>query len=96
MGTSSSSPSLSLLEQLIPLDESESLNEVLAIGRFQIYRFRVEPYEMVMRHTRQFTADHQSYRDYQELVQMGLHKLEHKNIAKIHQVSLCKSRVRSM
>ena len=33
-----------LLANLIPIDDGENPNEMLALGRFKIYRFRTEPY----------------------------------------------------
>jgi hypothetical protein len=33
-----------LVANLLPIDDGEMHNEVLALGRFKIYRFRTEPY----------------------------------------------------
>ena len=46
-----------LLANLIPIDDGEMHNEVLALGRFKIYRFRTEPYEIVIKHVRIFTPN---------------------------------------
>lgn len=46
-----------LLQSLIPIDDGENSNEMLSLGRFKIYRFKSEPYEMLMKHVRIFAPD---------------------------------------
>lgn len=44
-----------LLSNLIPIDDGQDDNDMLALGRFKIFRFRTEPYEIVMKHVRILT-----------------------------------------
>ena len=46
-----------LLSSIIPLEDGENSNEMLGLGRFKIYRFKTEPYEMIMKHVRIFSPD---------------------------------------
>jgi hypothetical protein len=79
-----------LLTNLIPIEDAESSNSMLGLGRFKIYRFRTEPYEIVMKHVRTFTPHHPKFQEYEEAARMIAGRLDHKNISKIHSVNICK------
>ena len=81
-----------LLKDLIPIDDGENHNDMLAMGRFKIYRFRTEPYEMVLKHVRVFPADHPGFREQAQVAKELAREVSHKNIARIHCVNLCSSR----
>lgn len=78
-----------LLANLLAIEDGESLNEMLSMGRFKIYRFRSEPYEIVMKHVRVFTPDNPKYALAADIAKTLLESLEHKNVAKLHCVNFC-------
>lgn len=51
-----------LLNNLIPIDDAENDNPMLALGSFKIYRFKIEPYEIVMKHVRTFTPNNPKFK----------------------------------
>lgn len=79
-----------LLTTLMPIDDVENTNPTLGLGRFTIYRFRTEPYEIVMKHVRTFTPNNPKFEEQEETARMIAARIEHKNIAKIHSVNICR------
>jgi hypothetical protein len=63
---------------------------MLALGRFKIYRFRTEPYEIVIKHVRIFTPNNPRFPEYEQAARKTAARIDHKNIAKIHSVNICR------
>ena len=78
-----------LLQSLIPIDDGENPNEMLNLGRFKIYRFRSEPYEMLMKHVRVFAPDNPRFEDYSVMARAVAARIDHKNVARIHSINIC-------
>jgi hypothetical protein len=74
---------------LIPIDDAENPNEMLNLGRFKIYRFRSEPYEMLMKHVRVFAPDNPRCEEYSAMARAVAARIDHKNVAKIHCINIC-------
>ena len=85
-----------LLNQLIPIDDGENNNEMLSIGRFKIFRFRTEPYEIIMKHVRTFSPLSNNLGQFDEAARTIATRLDHKNIAKIHSVNICRRKHNSI
>lgn len=79
-----------LLVNLVPIEDAENHNPMVALGRFSIFRFRTEPYEIVMKHVRTFTPNNPKFQEHEETARMIAARIDHKNVAKIHSVNICK------
>ena len=66
---------------------------MLGLGRFEIYRFKTEPYEIVMKHVRIFSSDNPKYQEYSQIAAKIGQGIDHKNIAKIHSINICTSKI---
>lgn len=62
---------------------------MLALGRFKIYRFRSEPYELLMKHVRTFTPDNPRCLEYSVMARVLASRIDHKNVARIHSLNIC-------
>ena len=66
---------------------------MLELGRFEIYRFKTDPYEIVMKHVRIFASDNPKYKEYSQITAKIDQGIDHKNIAKIHSINICTSKI---
>jgi hypothetical protein len=80
-----------LLENLIPIEDGHNPNEMLGLGRFKIYRFKTEPYEMIMKHVRIFAPDNPKCEEYSNMARAVASRIDHKNVARIHSINICTS-----
>jgi hypothetical protein len=62
---------------------------MLSLGRFRIYRFRSEPYELLMKHVRTFTPDNPRFTEYSAMARVLASRVDHKNVARIHSLNIC-------
>jgi hypothetical protein len=69
---------------------------MLGLGRFEIYRFKTEPYEIVMKNVRIFASDNPKCKDYCEIAAKIGGGIDHKNLARIHSINIRKSKTKIM